>query len=100
MTRSNVLRLCQSIAGLVTLAYGTLLVPATGYTLAPLHRFSSSSSDRPSQESCFCALVLTESEPVYRYVSVVRAGGPPARTKRGVKVACLLLCPALYFQQA
>jgi hypothetical protein len=31
---------------------------------------------------------------------IVRAGGPPARTKRGVKVACLLLYPALFYQRA
>lgn len=66
------------------------------FTLVHLHHVSSSGSDRPSQESRFYRLVLTQSEPIDRYVCVVRAGAFRLGPKRGVKVACLLLYPALF----
>jgi len=32
-------------------------------------------------------------------ICIVRVGDPPTRTKRGAKVGCLLLGPALYFRR-
>jgi hypothetical protein len=78
----------------------SFLIAFSCASLAPLRQARISSSDSlVSTRWCLSgpsACIHTQC----RCVCIVRAGNPPARTKRGVKVDCLLLYPALFYQWA
>lgn len=72
------------------------------FSLERLRRIPSSGSDKHSRIGPFRlaagACPVSPSVPITNMVVYCPSRRPPARTKRGAKVGCLLLGPALYFR--